>query len=585
MNILFLLIPSLILYAFGYWVYARLLDKAWGVDPNRKTPAEEMNDGVDYVPTKLHVLFAHHFSTIAGAGPIVGPATALIYGALPAWLWIVFGAVFVGAVHDFACLFVSVRNKGRSMAEIARAQMGGTAFALFILFLLVLIIIVNGVFLMLTAKSLTSLWPIEKLNLPADQTYFASVVDPASGVASAKIGGIASTSVILITLCAPLMGWAVYKRGMSMLFAYPAAAAIAVVSVFVGFYYPITFEPGTWQTIFSVYILLAAGLPVWVILQPRDFVNVQILYGGLFLLVASLLSAGFQGAELLAPAWNVVEGSKTTMGVLWPGLFITIACGAISGFHGIVGSGVTSKQMTNETHARKVGYLAMLGESTLGLCVTLSIGAGIAYADYLKAVWPMDLKQANPILGFALGAAGIFEKGFGIPSWLGVVFGILLVEGFVVTTLDTSVRLNRYLFEEFWRVVFRNNPPKALLNPWVNSLLAVVCMWAVAKSGVWARIWALFGSANQLLGALSLIVVTVWLKSQKRTTIYTLLPCVALCVTTVWSLVQLVPKYIQNGNWVLAGFDIFLLITATGLIAIGFLRYLRPPPAAPAETM
>ncbi|MCZ7644068.1 MAG: hypothetical protein M5U26_02110 [Planctomycetota bacterium] len=271
-------------------------------------------------------------------------------------------------------------------------------------------------------------------------------------------------------------------------------------------------------------------------------------------------------------------GSKTTLGALWPGLFITIACGAISGFHGIVGSGVTSKQITNELHARKIGYLAMLGESTLGLCVTLAIGAGIAYSDYISVVWPTGGQKSNPVLGFALGAAGIFEIGLKIPMWLGVVFGILLVEGFVVTTLDTSVRLNRYLFEELWRVVWRGNPPRFMLNPWFNSAISVFLMWIVARSGVWVKLWALFGSANQLLGALSLIVVTAWLKAIKRPTIYTLAPCVLLCVTTIWSLARLIPRYFTDGNWVLFTFDLFLVTLALCLIGLGLYRGLLSPP-------
>ncbi|MBI4179937.1 carbon starvation protein A [bacterium] len=540
------------------------------MDDARPTPATTEFDGRDYVPTKPHILFAHHFATISGAGPILGPATALIYGALPAWMWVVFGGVFIGAVHDFACLFISVRHRGRSMAEIARTVLGPTAFVLFILFLIVLIVIVNAVFLQATAKALTSLWPVTKLGLSPDQETFATVIK--SGVAHAQIGGIASTSVILITLFAPLLGWMVYKKGFPMGLMYPLAALIAAGSVIAGFYYPVAFAPETWQGIFSLYIFVAAGVPVWLILQPRDFTNVQILYGGLILLVLALLAAGLKGASLLAPMTNIDAAARTNLGWVWPGLFITIACGAVSGFHGIVGSGITSKQIPSERYARRVGYAAMLGESTLGLCVTLSISAGIAYADYLQAVWPADPTQANPILGFALGAAGIFEKGLGIPPWLGVVFGILLVEGFVITTLDTSVRLNRYLFEEFWRMAFKT-PGKVLLNPWFNALLSVVLMWVVAKSGVWQKIWPLFGSANQLLAALSLIIVTTWLHAVRRPTVYTLLPCVAISVTTLWSLARLLPNYLADHSWILAVSDLFLLVLSFSLILLSIKRY------------
>ncbi|MBI4209836.1 MAG: carbon starvation protein A [Deltaproteobacteria bacterium] len=570
MNVLAFLIPAILFYGFGYFVYSRWIERKWGMDPSRATPATTMADGRDYVPTKPHVLFAHHFATIAGAGPIVGPATALIYGALPAWLWVVLGGVFIGAVHDFATLFSSIRNRGRSMAEIAREHLGTSAFILFILFLILLIVVVNAVFLQLTAKSLTSLWPIVKLSLPESQTVFNAV--EVHGVLNARIGGIASTSVILLTFAAPFLGIAIYKKGLPMRWAYPIGTVVACISILAGFYHPVTLDAETWQKVFSVYVFIAAGVPVWVILQPRDFMNVQILYGGLLLLVLALFAAGLQGVGINAPLENIRTGSHTPLGSLWPGLFITIACGAISGFHGIVASGVTSKQITNERYARKVGYLAMLGESTLGLCVMLAISAGIVYSDYLQAVWPENPQDSNPVLGFALGAAGIFEKGFGIPMWLGVVFGILLVEGFVITTLDTSVRLNRYLFEELWRASFREKIPRPLMNPWFNGGLAVLCMWVVAKSGVWVKIWALFGSANQLLGALSLLVVTLWLRVIRRPTLYTLVPCVALCVTTLWSLVRLLPRYIADQLWTLATFDAFLLLLSLSLILISFTR-------------
>ncbi len=583
MNLTLLLGVTFLLFFLGYRLYACFLSKIFGEDPSRLTPAHTQGDGIDYVPTKPHVLFAHHFSAIAGAGPILGPTMALLYGTLPVWLWLILGSVLMGAVHDFSVLFVSIRERGRSIAEVARTTLGNTGFNLYITFILIMVGLVTSSFLIASATSLTSMWPLEKLGLNSGQTLLKTIT-LADGRVMGKIGGIASTSVIIITLFSPLLGYLLYKRNLSEKIAYPLATLICILSVVGGLYWPVSFDLNTWMIFLSIYVFFAAAVPVWVILQPRDFINVQILYAGIFLLVISLIRVGFSGAPLQAPLVNIEQGVQQ-LGVLWPILFVTIACGAISGFHGLVASGTTSKQIQNESQAKTIGYIGMLGESTLGVCVTLAIAAGLSFTDYQAIVWPTDPgARSNPILGFSLGAANVFHRGLGIPIPMGVIFGILLVEGFVITTLDVAVRLNRYLMEELWRILFSSKggePPKWLMRPWVNAGVAVFVMWFIAYKNVFSAVWPIFGTANQLLAALSLIAVSIWFLRAGRKIRYTFAPAVLITVTTLASLVILLQKYWRTGNWLLVGTDIALLVLSVGVILTALRAVRNPTPVNP----
>ncbi|OGC76665.1 MAG: carbon starvation protein CstA, partial [candidate division Zixibacteria bacterium RBG_16_40_9] len=508
MNVLILFLLAIGLFVIASQTYSKYIGKALGVDPNRPTPAVKFNDGRDYVPTKLHVLFAHHFSAIAGAGPIVGPTLALLYGAVPAWLWIVLGGIFIGAVHDFSALFASLQENGRSMAEIAKKTLGKPGFTLFILFTLIMIVLVTSAFLTATAVSLTSKWPLSKLGAEGNSTFLRTEVTP-DGTVLGVIGGIASMSVIIITLLSPLLGYLLYKRKINLILAYGLAALIMAGSVIAGIYYPIRFSTEIWMIILSIYVLFAAGLPVWMILQPRDFINVQILYAGIAGMLAALFIGGINGLTIRAPSFNVAEGTKN-LGLIWPMLFITIACGAISGFHSMIATGTTSKQLAKESQARKVGYNGMLLECTLAVCVLLTVGSGLLFTDYKTVVWP-ETGKSNPILAFSLAVGYLLNQSCGLSIALGAVFGILLVEGFVITTfLDVAVRLNRYLFEEFWRILFKQ-VPKLFQHYWFNSVLAVFLMWLLAYSNTFAALWPIFGTGNQLLAALSLMAVSVWL--------------------------------------------------------------------------
>ena len=565
MNVLVILALAIASFLVAGKYYSKKLALNLGLDPSNPTPAVKNCDGRDYVPTKTYVIFAHHFSAIAGAGPILGPTMAILYGFVPAWLWVVLGAIFIGAVHDFTTLFVSMREGGRSMAEVARKTLGPTGFNLFIGFTLVMIVLVTSSFLSATAISLTSLWPLAKIGLEEGQTFLKTVVR--DGVVLGRIGGIASTSVIIITLCSPMLGWLLYKKGIKTISAYVLALAIGVGSVILGIHYPVTLNPTTWMVIISIYVFIAAGVPVWLILQPRDFINVQILYGGIVLMFLSLFSGGLRGLQVTAPSLNLHEGVQH-LGLIWPMMFITIACGAISGFHALVAGGTTGKQLATEADSKKVGYNAMLLESLLAVCVLLAVGSCLGFLDYKSVVWPSDpAVKSNPILGFSLAAGRLFHLGLGIPVALGTVFGILMVEGFVITTLDAAVRLNRYLFEELWNILFKR-VPRLLKHYWFNSGLSVLVMWVLAYSNAFNTLWPIFGTANQLLAAMSLFTVSAWLLLRKKKTRYTMIPAVLMIITTIVSLVLLLSQYIKSGNYVLIFADVLLLLLSAGVVLL-----------------
>ncbi|MFH1891704.1 MAG: carbon starvation CstA family protein [Candidatus Zixiibacteriota bacterium] len=566
MNILLLLGITLTLFYLGVRFYSRYVSDQIGSDDARVPPSLERSDGVDYVPTRPYVVFAHHFSTIAGAGPIIGPTLAILFGFMPAWLWIVFGTILIGAVHDYTALFASMREGGRSMSQIAARTLGRDGFALFILFTILMIVLVTSAFLKLTAMSLTSMWPLADMSLAPDQTLLRTVMD--GGVEKAVIGGIASTSVIIITLFAPIIGFLICKRQLRTICTYLLAAAVCIGSIYLGFKHPVTLSPNTWMIIMSVYTFVAAGIPVWIVLQPRDFTNVQILYGGMAFLAVLVIVAGLGGAVVRFPSFNVSEGAQH-LGLIWPMLFITVACGAISGFHCLVSSGTTSKQISSEGDARRIGYNGMVLEGVLATLVLLAIGAGLDSSDYMGIVWNAD-EKSNPILAFALSVGNLSHSVFPFISVaLGSVFGILMIEGFVVTTLDSAVRLNRYLFEELWTLIWGEAIPTFMRKYWFNSGLSVILMFLLGYFNAFTLIWPIFGSANQLLAALSLIAVSVWLYWRGKKNWFTLLPAVFMIVTTLASLVFLLfDKYMPEGNVALIVTDLLLIALSLGVVVL-----------------
>ncbi len=563
LNIAWLLIVSLPLFALGYFVYGRFLSRLFGEDRSRKTPAVAREDGRDYVPANPLVLFSHHFASIAGGGPIVGPTVALIFGYGPAWLWIVAGAIFIGAVHDFSSLFVSIREGGRSIAEVAERYLGRRGFMLFISFAVVYILLVTSAFLQMTATALTSVVPAETIGLAQGNTLLKTIL--VDGKEVIKIGGIASTSVVIMTCFAPFLGWLLYRRRFNALVVALIAIGIALGSVRIGLSYPVNIAPGVWMVILSIYVFFASGIPVWIILQPRDFTNSFILFGGIIALVVGILGGGLKGLAFNAPAFDIASG-QAALGSLWPILFITIACGAISGFHALVASGTTSKQISNEGYARRIGYGGMLLEGVLAICVVTAVAAGIKFSAYRSIVFPSG-GRSNPILGFALGMGGLLH-GLGINQAYGTVFGILMVEGFVVTTLDTAVRLNRYLFEDLWKTML-GDPPALLRSYYFNSLLSVILMFLLAKTNAFLAIWPIFGTANQLLAAMTLVCVTGYLMHKRKPYLVALIPAGFMVATTTASLLKLLfQRYIPAGNVTLAVADVLLLVLSVAFVGL-----------------
>ncbi|MBN1760927.1 MAG: carbon starvation protein A [Chitinispirillaceae bacterium] len=565
MNVLWLLVGAVVLVGLGYRFYSRYLARILGEDPERVTPAVELQDGADYCPTKTPVVFAHHFASIAGAGPIIGPTMAMMYGYLPVWLWVVIGGIFFGAVHDYVTLFVSIRERGKSIAEIARKSLGDSGFGLMISFTIVMILLVTSAFLVASARSLTSLVSLAQMKLPDNQYFLQTVVK--DGVVMGKIGGIASTSVIFITLCAPLVGFLNYRKNVSLGITMPLAIIICIASIGIGMRMPVALDVNVWMITLSIYSFLAAGVPVWILLQPRDFTNVFILYGGLLLLVAGTIGAGIQGVTAQAPALNLAGGSAApALGLIWPFLFITVACGAISGFHALVAGGTVSKQVTNEKEARSIGYGGMLLETLLAIGVIIAITGGISFDEYASIVHPTGAKS-NPILAFALAMSGLMQKGLHIPMVFGTVFGILMVEGFVATTLDTAVRINRYLFEELWSILFKN-PPGWIRSYLFNSGLSVVLMLVLAFTNAFSAIWPIFGTANQLMAALTLVTLAAWLAANRKKNGFLMLPFFFMIVTTLFSLSFLAKRYFVQHNFILLGADLIMVLLAVGLIVV-----------------
>jgi carbon starvation protein len=633
MSVLCVLLVALAALGAGGWFYSRFLARAIGEDASRQTPALRRSDGRDYVPTPTAVVFAHHFASIAGAGPIVGPVIAIIYGWLPAVVWVVVGGVVIGAVHDYLATYMATREGGHSVATIARRLIGDDAFVALTLFLIVMLALVCAAFLNLSAAALTSRLPFDRLDLTPHQTLFR--VEGGKVV----IGGIASMSVIIITAVAPLVGWMYIRKKVRVRYCSLAAIAVCAVSIVVGLYRPVAFPEQTslggipikgihiWMFLLSVYVLVAAGAPVWIFLQSRDFINVHILYVGTGVLLLTLLVGGVRGVGVTdaLPALNVDQGSAAN-GPIWPTLFILIACGAVSGFHSLCAGGTTCKQITSERAARTIGYFAMLLESFVAVCVIAALMMGAGRRDYLSDVYPKlagFAGEPNAVLGFAMAVGNAANLALGVPLAVGALAGMVLLEGFLVTTLDTAVRLTRYLIEEVWRMLFGRYdvfaepvaaaerkqwgqaepvpagaegipaaPEEPLTAPspafpiatmgltravlkflrhyWVNSGLAVAITLAFALTGGQRALWEIFATANQLLAAMVLALAALWLLRHRRPIWFAVVPACFMMATTLTSLVLLLRKFAAAPakNATLLAADIVLLcITAYLLIA------------------
>lgn len=628
MAVLAILAVTTVALLLGGRFYGPMIARVLGERADRPTPAVALNDGRDYVPTKTPVVFAHHYASIAGAGPIIGPVIALYYGWLPALLWIVLGGIFLGAVHDFVATHIALREGGKNLTVVARRYLGPAAFVMLLVLLIALLVLVCAAFLDLSARALTSRVTLSALSMSEGQTLFR-IED-----GQAVIGGIASTSVIVITACAPLMGFLYLKRKTPVWVCSLLAVSICAGSIAIGLHYPISVSPGTWKLMISGYVLISAGLPVWLFLQSRDFINVHVLYLGIALLVVALLAAAWRGGGQLAgaagiPATNWQDASQK-LGPAWPVLFITIACGAVSGFHGLCAGGTTCKQLNNEPAARRVGYNGMLLESFLAVCVILCLLVGLSLADYHGYCHPFEGK-GNPVLTFALAVGHTAHVGLGIPIAAGAVGAMLLLEGFLVTTLDTAIRLTRYMIEEGWAMFFArydvfapagathtselagtgglttedliiapNGPPPTiratrgglrfflclLKHYWVNSGIAVGFMLLLGWGSGYSKLWPIFGSANQLLAALALLIGSCWLAVRRRNVWYTLLPACFMLITSLWMLLRLLYGYFQQNtdNPALLVTEVLVLAMTVGIVFLTARRWytLRRQPQSSA---
>jgi carbon starvation protein len=583
MIVLLLLLGSVIALGGGGLFYSRRLARQWGEDSTRITPAVELNDGRDYVPTPTPVVFAHHFASIAGAGPIIGPVIAICFGWLPALLWIVFGSVLVGGVHDYLSAFMATREGGRSVATVARKLLGRGPFIALMLFLVLSLALVCATFLNLSAQALTSMVPHARLGLDEGQTLFRTA--GAGAEKAVVIGGIASTSVIVITLFSPLVGYLYIKRNAKLWFCSLLSLAICSLSLWIGVEHPVAIGQDSWRAILAVYVLLAAGLPVWLFLQSRDFINVHVLYVGLALLLVTLVVASVRGGGYAAmpdqalPALDLAAGTRA-LGSFWPVLFITIACGAVSGFHSLCAGGTTCKQLTSERAARRTGYWGMILEGFLAACVVSVLLVGASRTGYLADVHPALVgsgERANPILGFAMAVGRAGNLAWGIPVAAGALAGMVLLESFLVTTLDTAVRLMRYLLEEVWREVVpaARHPllARVLGQYWVNSGIAVGLMLLFAFSGGIMALWALFATSNQLLAAFVLMIGGLWLMSQARAYLPAVVPAVGMLATTGASLVLLFRRFgATNENLTLLVADVALMVLGAYLLVCWILK-------------
>lgn len=530
MNSLVLLIICVAILVLGYIFYGGWLCKQWGVgEGNNETPAHTMEDGVDYVPAKAPVLMGHHFSSIAGAGPITGPIGAAMFGWLPVTLWILIGGIFFGGVHDFGALFASVRNKGMSIGEIISANMSKRAKRLFIIFSYLTLILVVAAFASIVAST------------------FGATFDESGAVDMVKSETPASVAMIslLFIVIAIVFGFCVYRRNMPMGIASVVGvlAIIGIMAVGMNFH-PIYLSTKTWMWIVGLYIAIASVTPVWILLQPRDYLSSFLLYAMLAVAIFAVV-VGHPTFDASFPAFGgfAVDNGNGTQ-YLFPVLFTTVACGAISGFHSLVSSGTTSKQLDKEKDAKPIAYGGMLLECVLAVLTLCAIG----YAYKWNA--------ANPDNAL-VGATAIFGGGIAhmvddvIPGSYAILNSLLVLtySAFCLTSLDTATRLARFMFQEFWLEPGQTTKDvkegwkKVMVNPYFATILTVVLGILLGMTG-YAKIWGLFGAANQLLAGIGLLAVATWLGNAGKNNKMFLIPMAFMIVVTISSLALTVKNQI-----------------------------------------
>ena len=559
MSALLVLLGVAIVLALAYRWYGRwLVTRVFPLDDSAPTPAHTMRDGRDFVPAPPLVVFGHHFASIAGLGPLLGPAIAVIWGWVPALLWIVLGCIFVGAVHDLGCMYSSLRNRARSVADLAYDVAGARARALFLLFGIFALALAMGVFVI----------NIANLFAPG-----------AGGAEGGHVPEAVLPSAALIAL-ALVVGVLFYRYRVSLAKLTLPALVASLLFVWLGVQYPITSLFGweltapLWTYLLLGYALAATLLPVWVLLQPRDYLNSFQLFLGMGLLLTGAVVGGF---TLSAPAFNPAPAGAPPM---FPLLFITIACGAVSGFHSLVASGTTVRQLDRQSHALPIGYGGMLTEGLLATLALLAVAAGLG-AEW-QSRYPDWLTAGKSALANFVHGAGTLVSAVGVPLALAKVFVATVAVGFALTTLDTGARLIRYNLQELGRA-WRITP---LTNATVSTLLAVglIGFFALLKApdpvtgelkSVGALLWQLFGASNQLLAALSLLVVSLYLRSLRRPTLYTLLPMGFMLLATLTALVIGMQGFAAKGNTLLLGVSAIIFTLAVWLVGEAIVAWRR----------
>ena len=571
MSAIIILVIAIALLALGYIFYGSWLAKQWGVDPNKETPAHTSYDGKDFVPANPAVLMGHHFSSIAGAGPINGPIQAAVFGWVPVFLWVVIGGIFFGAMHDFGALFASIRHNGGSVGEVIKANIGVRAQRLFTIFALLVLILVIASFTAVVAGTFASVAPAGEEALPLFTVGRANV----SGTAST-----ATTSLLFIVI-AIIFGFFVYRKnapiGPATIVGIIGIVLITLAGLNVGFNASRTF----WVLFIAVYITLASLLPVWILLQPRDYLSSFLLYGMMIIAFVGVIGSG---ATVELPAftgWKGVNGNSN----LFPVLFITVACGAVSGFHALIGSGTTAKQLNSEKDAKVIGYGAMIIESALAIVALIAVG--VLFKETNIGGGDKFLLSAPPTI-FAGGVATMVAQMFGgAADFSNPVYDTvytlltLAVSVFALTSLDSGTRLARYLFAELFVPEGKTRDEltgaaKFFSHPLVGTLIMVVVGCGMGFMGL-SQIWGVFGAANQLLAGVAMLAVAAWLANIGKSNKMFIFPMFFMLAATITSLVITIIGKIGMvtagtalwGDWFQMIWSIALVILAGVLVVEG----------------
>ena len=566
MTALLIIIAAIVLLLAGYVFYGSWLAKQWGIDPTRKTPANEKTDGVDYVPAKPAVLMGHHFSSIAGAGPINGPIQAAVFGWVPVFLWCVVGGIFFGGLQDFGSLFASLRHDGKSVGEIIKSSMGSRAKKLFIIFALLVLILVIASFVNVVAGTFFTAADAVKT--------FGFVTNPTGAQSTAMIS-------LLFIVLAIVYGILTNKCGLKTLPATIIGIAGIVLITILGLKVGFAMTRTAWIVFIGIYIAVASLVPVWILLQPRDYLSSFLLYAMMALALIGIVASAITGnATFNIPAFT---GWKTGLGTMFPALFITVACGACSGFHSLISTGTSSKQLDNEKNAKAIGYGSMLIESALGIISLIAVG--MVFEKYKTGGF------GSPSAAFGAGLAVLFGKeGSGVYNTIYALL-TLAVSVFALTSLDTGTRLSRFMFSELflkegeasWKDV--KGIRKLLANPLFGTGLMVLigCILGGLKL---SAIWGLFGAANQLLAGIALMAVAAWLGNAGKNNKMFFIPMIFMLAATLTSLVLTIVKKIGAmaagaqaaffwGNWFQLIFALAMAVLAVILVIEGIQTFTK----------